>query len=328
MPTITAISPTSGPPSGLNSVVITGTGFDGPTTVYFGGTATSYTLDSPAQITAIAPPGSGTVLITVVNSGGVSNGFPYTYGVPAVPTLTALVPTSGPAAGGTVVVLTGTNLFGATSVTFGGTPAAFTVDSATQITATAPPGAGTVGVTVTTPGGVSNALLYTYVPPAPILLAVVPNTGPAAGGNSVSLIGTNFTSATAVTFGISATAFAVVNDNLITATVPPGAGAVPVVVVTLGGSSNPVVYTYAPVPVVTVIGPVSGPAAGGTPVLISGSGFTGATSVTFGGLPAVFVVNSDSSISAFSPPAAIGPAVVLVTAPGGVSAPGPVFTYV
>ncbi|GGD98301.1 hypothetical protein GCM10010911_66370 [Paenibacillus nasutitermitis] len=62
--------------------------------------------------------------------------------------------------------MTGTNLSGATAVTFGGTAAtSFTVDSATQITAIAPAGsAGTVDVTVTTPGGasaISAAAQYT-----------------------------------------------------------------------------------------------------------------------------------------------------------------------
>ncbi|MFR9753373.1 IPT/TIG domain-containing protein [Nocardia sp. 004] len=329
MPTITAIFPTSGPPSGGNFVVITGTDFVGPTTVRFGGTATTFVQDNPAQITALAPPGSGTVLVTVTNSTGVSNGVPYTYGVPAVPTLTGLVPTSGPEAGGTVVVLTGTGLLGATAVTFGGTPAAaFTVNSATTITATAPPGVGAVGVTVTTAGGTSNALAYTYIPLAPTLVSVTPATGPAIGGNAVSIIGTNFTGATSVTFGVTpALVFAVVNDSLITATVPPGAGTVGVTVTTAGGTSNPVLYTYLPAPSVVVIGPIGGPMAGGTPVLISGSGFTGATSVAFGAAPAAFVVNSDSSISAVSPPNPPGPAVVSVTTPGGVGG-GPVFTYV
>ncbi|WP_217999341.1 IPT/TIG domain-containing protein, partial [Nocardia exalbida] len=60
---------------------------------------------------------------------------------------------------GTTVVLTGTNLTGATAVSFGATPAtSFTVDSATQITAVTPAGTGTVLVTATTAGGTSNGV--------------------------------------------------------------------------------------------------------------------------------------------------------------------------
>ena len=57
----------------------------------------------------------------------------------AAPTVTSLSPTSGPATGGTAVTITGTGFTGATAVTFGGTAAtAFTVNSATSITATSP----------------------------------------------------------------------------------------------------------------------------------------------------------------------------------------------
>ncbi|OOG69654.1 hypothetical protein B0E45_15030, partial [Sinorhizobium sp. A49] len=64
----------------------------------------------------------------------------------AQPTVTAVAPASGPTGGGTLVVITGTNLLNATAVTFGATAASgFTINSDTQITATAPAGsAGTV----------------------------------------------------------------------------------------------------------------------------------------------------------------------------------------
>jgi hypothetical protein len=85
--------------------------------------------------------------------------------------VSSLSPTSGPEAGGTAVAITGTGFAGATTVSFGGKPApGFTLDSATQVTATAPAGSGTVDVTVTTPAGASAAGTsdrYTYVAAAP-----------------------------------------------------------------------------------------------------------------------------------------------------------------
>lgn len=131
----------------------------------FGGTpATSFTVNSSTQITAVAPAHSaGTVQVTVTTPSGTSNGVAFTY--IAVPTLTSVTPSSGPPSGGTVVVLTGTGLTGATAVSFGGTPATlFTVNSDTQITVLTPAhSAGTVQITVTTPGGTSNGVTYTYV---------------------------------------------------------------------------------------------------------------------------------------------------------------------
>jgi uncharacterized repeat protein (TIGR03803 family) len=61
------------------------------------------------------------------------------------------VPTSG--AAGSVVMILGTDLTGAKSVTFNGKPAEFKVVSATEITTTVPSGATTGTVEVTTPRG-------------------------------------------------------------------------------------------------------------------------------------------------------------------------------
>ena len=63
------------------------------------------------------------------------------------------------------MTISGTNLAGATSVTFGGAAAKITADSGTQITVTSPPGtAGTVIVTMTAAGGTASAS-FTYTPP-------------------------------------------------------------------------------------------------------------------------------------------------------------------
>jgi hypothetical protein len=80
-------------------------------------------------------------------------------GLPApAPVVGGVAPATGSPLGGTTVRITGTNLGGATAVKFGSVGASsFTVESETSIAAVAPPGAGTVDVTVTTPGGVSAA---------------------------------------------------------------------------------------------------------------------------------------------------------------------------
>ena len=87
------------------------------------------------------------------------------------------------------------------------------------------------------------------------------------------------------------------------------------------------------VPAVTGVNPNTGPISGGTPVTITGTGFTGATTVTFGGKPATgVVVDSPTQITAIDPAAtSAGMVNVLVTtATGGTSAQvtADQFTYV
>ena len=341
-PTITSISPTAGPTGGGTSVIITGINFTGTTGaagVKFGATnATGYTVNSATQITATAPPGTGTVDITVTNAGGTSatsaaDQFTYV----AAPTVTSISPTAGPTSGGTTVTITGTNLSGATAVTFGGTAATgFTVNSATQITATSPAGTGTVDVRVTTAGGTSAtsaADQFTYVA-APTVTSISPTAGPTAGGTTVTITGTNLSGASAVSFGgTAATGFTVNSATQITATSPAGTGTVDVRVTTVGGTSATSAvdqFTYVPAPTVTSLSPTSGPAAGGTVLTITGTNLSGASAVTFGATAATgFTVNSATQITATAP-AGTGTVNVRVTTTGGTSATGAgnQFTYI
>lgn len=90
LPTITLVSPSSGPTTGGNSVTITGSNFTGATAVTFAGVpATSFAVVSSTSITAIVPAGGGVgvVSVGVVTPNGASapNSL-YQYVVP-VPTL-------------------------------------------------------------------------------------------------------------------------------------------------------------------------------------------------------------------------------------------------
>jgi sugar lactone lactonase YvrE len=105
---------------------------------------------------------------TNLNASSSMQTVPLTGTVTPTVSVTALSPNQGPIAGGTSVVITGTEFTGATAVLFGSTPAtSFTVISATQITAITPPSAaGLVSVTVTTPIGTSpNSVQFLYVYP-------------------------------------------------------------------------------------------------------------------------------------------------------------------
>ena len=118
--------------------------------------------------------------------------------------MATLNPSAGPVAGGTSVLITGTNLANATAVYFGTKAGTITAVSATQITVTSPAGvAGTVDVTVVTAGGTSatsTADRFTYVT-APAVTGVSPTVGPASGGTTVTITGTNLGNAWGVQFG-------------------------------------------------------------------------------------------------------------------------------
>src|SRR6476646_11619815 len=128
-------------------------------------------------------------------------------GGPPPPTVTEVTPSSGTTAGGTAVTIKGTNLTGATEVKYcatavvcAGTVATCKVESATEIKATTPAhAAGVVDVRVVTPGGESavNAPAdhFTFETPVspPTVTSVSPNEGSTAGGNVVTITGTNLT---------------------------------------------------------------------------------------------------------------------------------------
>ncbi|WP_182449822.1 IPT/TIG domain-containing protein [Streptacidiphilus sp. P02-A3a] len=342
-PTVTAVSPTTGPAAGGTVVTVTGTNFTGETSVTFGaGNPATAVTCTDTTCTATAPAGTpGTVDVQVTTPGGTSatsSADQYTY--IAAPAVIAVSPGAGPLAGGTTVTITGTGLAGATAVTFGaGNPATAVTCTATTCTATAPAeSAGTVDVQVTTPGGTSatsSADQYTYTA-APTVTAVSPSSGPAGGGTTVTVTGTNLAGVTAINFGTGNPATAVsCTATTCTATTPAGsAGTVDVQVTAPGGTSatsSADQYTYVAAPVVIAVSPGAGPLAGGTTVTITGTGLAGATAVTFGaGHPATAVSCTATTCTATTPAESAGTVDVRVTTVGGTSATSSAdrYTYV
>jgi uncharacterized protein YhjY with autotransporter beta-barrel domain len=339
VPTVTSVAPNTGPSAGGTSVTITGTGFTGATAVRFGATnAGSVIVNSATSITATSPAGSGIVDITVTTLNGTSvtsAADRFTYIAPG-PIVTSVSPSAGPRSGGTSVTIGGANLSDATSVKFGTEIGTITANSATSITATSPPGSGTVNVTVATAGGTGTLTgAFTYVVPVPTVTSVAPNSGPPAGGTSVTIGGTGFTGALAVRFGaVNAIAVVVNSDTSITAISPAGLGIVDITVTTPSGTSanSPAdLFTYVvPAPAVLGVSPGSGPTTGGTPVTLSGSNFIGATAVRFGATSASFTVNGANVITATSPAGTPGTVDITVTSAGGTSATNASdqFTYI
>ena len=276
-----------------------------------------------------------------VSGGSVTSHYASIYAEYVVtPTITGLSVAQGPTAGGTSVVITGTNFVGVTAVKFGVTNAAsYTVNSATQITATSPAySAETTQVSVTATGGTTADTAaddFTFVAPA-VVAGVDPNAGPTAGGTSVTIFGGNYIDVTAVTFGgTAASSYTVDSDTQITATAPAHvAGTVDVAVTALGGASANTIsdnFMYGDAPAISLLLPSSGPAAGGTSVIIIGANFVDVTAVTFGGTNATsYTVDSATQITAVSPAHAAGAVRVQVTTALGTSADTSAddFTYV
>ncbi|MFI6761278.1 beta strand repeat-containing protein [Micromonospora sp. NPDC050417] len=337
---VTGLTPTSGPTVGGTTVTITGTGFTGALGVDFNGLpSTGFTIDpAGTTITVVTPPNpAGPAVVELVFPAGTATAPPFTY---VAPTITSIVPDTGPNTGGTTVTITGTGFTGATGVTFGDTPGTdLVVDpSGTSLTVVTPPGpVGPVDVTVLIPGADATAPNgFTYVDAAPVAASIAPNSGPQSGGQTVTITGAGFVpGGTTVTFdGVPATGVAVApGGTSLTAVTPPGAiGPAVVVVTTTGGSSGPLDYTYladGSAAVVTGLTPTSGPTAGGTTVTITGTGFTGATGVTFDGVPGTgFTIDpAGTTITVVTPPNAAGAAVVELVFPAG-TATAPPFTYV
>lgn len=243
------------------------------------------------------------------------------------PVVSSVSPNQGPASGGTTVTVTGTGFTGVTSVRFGTKPSPlFTSTSSTNITARTPSGTGTVNVTVTTSGGTSTQFVpFTYLT-VPSLSGLSPTQGPVSGGTTVVLTGADFSGVTAVEFdGVPAASFTVDSSSQITAVTPAhAAGPAAVTVTTSSGTSNALTFTFTaiPAPSVTSLSPTQGPVSGGTTVTLTGTNFSGATAVEFGGVAAAsFTVDSSTQITAVAPSHAAGTAAVTVTTPGGTSNP-------
>ncbi len=208
-PAVTGISPAYGPRVGGTVVTITGTGFSGITSVKFGSTAGTITgTTTDTSITAVSPPGSGTIDITVITPGGTSaiglaDRFTYT----EAPTVTGISPSSGSNSGTTVLTVSGTGFFTTPVPTINLTRNGYANISltgisgtSTSISGTVPAGvnAGVWNVTVINPDGLEgfNPLVtftVTQPPTVPTISGISPSGGSNAGKVNVALAGTNFT---------------------------------------------------------------------------------------------------------------------------------------
>lgn len=259
-PTVTGVLPKGGLTTGGTPITISGTNFVAGSTVALGGIpATGVTVVNSATITATTPVHTlGPVNVTVSGangeSGTLANG--YTYVLPP-PTLVSITPGSAFRGTSFPVTLTGTNFAPTgTSVAITGSgvetgpitvvdlqtiTTTFTISAKTDITVRT--------VSVTTPSGTTSTLPFTVL--GPVLTSMTPVTGSLGTNVLVTLTGTGLSGTDGVVItgnGVNVTAFSVVNDATVTATIAiaPGAklSARNVMVSTaVNGTSNNLTFT-------------------------------------------------------------------------------------
>jgi len=174
-PTLTALSPSSGPAGGGDPVRITGTNLDGAVTVNFGGVATPAQVLSSTEVITNAPSGSGTVSVTVTTEFGTTpavaaglytygNGIPASQASPSSPDVPS----------------------GVTPVTSGPQPPAVATGATRKITSSTARFTGTVG-----PSGVIGTAHFEYIVRLPGGRAITRRTP----GQHVGLLGRRVTAA-------------------------------------------------------------------------------------------------------------------------------------
>ena len=186
------------------------------------------------------------------------------------PTVTSLSVAAGPLAGGGTTVVSGTNLTGATSVSFGATAATILsgTDDTIAVSVPAALAAGAANVTVTTGAGTSTQTVpYTYVS-APVVTGMDPASGPTAGGTTVTITGTDLSGASVDLDGVAVTTTSNTATQIAFTTPASPAGPVTVTVTTPGGSVAAGAFAF----IDPAVPPVIVPSPPGTPTATPGPG--------------------------------------------------------
>jgi hypothetical protein len=267
------------------------------------------------------------------------------------PQISALTPDAGPTAGGQQVALIGLNYQQNARVRFGADDAIAVDNSSTSLTVKTPARTkGTVEVWVVNPDGSQVVATDTYLYMAPpTILSITPATGPASGGTTMTISGTDFLEdpagipptiifcddyanalgcAPADPADVSVSA----NGRSITVKTPPHLPRlVDVAVVAPDGQADytPVAFTFTEIPTLTGVSPDAGPTAGGQTVTLSGSGFQLGVQIYIDGAKCTDVnLTSGASLTCKTPAGATGPANIAISNPdGGNALANDAYTY-
>ncbi len=351
-PTLTAINPNSGVQGTSVNATLTGTNLTNASAISAGPgiTVSNLAVVSPTQATATfaiaLSAATGPQNVTITTPGGTSLAVVFTINAPPTPTLSGISPNQALQASSVNVTLTGTNLTNAAAINAGPgiTVSNLAVVDSAHVTATfaivAGAATGPQNVTITTPGGTSPAVVFTINQSGPTLAGIAPNTGAQGTSVNVTLNGTNLTNSSAINAGpgITVSNLAVVDSAHVTATFAISANAATgpqnVTITTPGGTSPAVVFSITQgAPTLTAIAPNVGAQGSSLNVSLSGTFLTNASAINAG--PGITVSNlvvvSANQVTAtftIGAGASTGPQNVVITTPGGASAPnaGALFT--
>jgi hypothetical protein len=303
-PVVSSLNPTQGSQGGTLEVTIIGRNLDDITGVNLGpGIAVSrFTVSSPDSVTAsitIIPGASvGARDLTVTTPAGSSTivgGFNV---LQALPIISGVTPSVANQETSLNVTLSGANFSGATGVNFGPgiTVNSFGVQDAglltASITITAGAPAGSRGVSVVTPGGVSTLPAgFTVKQALPVINSVSPLQGIQGATLDITLSGRNFNGTSEIRFGpgVAVNRFTVTDLNEIIANVTILASATTgnreVSVTTPGGSTirASAFSVIQGLPVIASVTPAQGSPGETLDILVNGANLDGATAVNFGG---------------------------------------------
>lgn len=338
-PVVNAITPGTRYSGGNQTVSLTGLGLKNPTGATVDGIAVTVNSSSWRSLTfttnAIT---ADTYDVVVTNALGSSAPISLVFVDAPACAISDCSPHYAPTSGGTTITLTGTFIPENLACAIGGasfaagTPAAITYVNATTATIVIPSGlpsqtsngARTIWVQMYGSAASLEDVLILRAPP--IVTSVNVTTRPLAGGGTVTITGSNFTSGaiSANTATLDGTPLTITYVNGTTLTFPApalSAGAKDLIVANLGGTSNTLTgaVTYYAVPTVTSVSTTAKTYAQAVTITVSDS--TSMTAGTLGGtaLTSFTVVNA-TTITATLPGKSAGTHALLLTGhPGGTS---------
>jgi cysteine-rich repeat protein len=330
-PSISSITPSSGPQLGGTRITIQGLNFgpssaDSVRSVLVGATGESCTLvpgvASHTEIQCVTPAGTGSSDVMVAVDGQISNAQPFDYVPP--PSLSSISPSSADTIGGSTLTIYGSDFKASgNTATVGGRSCPATLESPTQIQCTLPEGLGAdLEVEVTADGQTGGDQYFDYNPP--LISSITPDHGPTEGNVPITIQGSNFGPASAdaqrsVVVGTSACPLVASSSghSSIICTLPPGQGVSRIVEVVAGDQpSNTAALSYDP-PAITSVSPTRASASGGTLLTITGSNFGLTAAVTVDGETCPLTMQSHTELRCTGPASPPNDAAVVAVSVSG-----------